>query len=171
MTARLQLRGFAPTLLEKLFDDAPHVQNEPLILKRLSLEELKDSVARDLEALLNTRGGLGIDDARRYPESATSIHAYGMEDFVGLSLANPADCARICKTIESAIAAHEPRLRNPRVTLEADVRQKTTVRFIISALLVVRPMREPVNFDALLQPTTQQYSVVKTRHLIAPGQI
>lgn len=171
MAERIPARGFAPTLFEKLFDDAPYRQTESAPLKRLSIDELKDSVARDLEALLNSRGGLTSTLASQFPQAARSVLSYGMEDFVGLSLANPADCHRICSTIERAIAAHEPRLRNARVTIESDEGSKTSLRFIITALLVVHPTREPVNFDALLQPTTQQYSVVKSRHLVAPGQI
>ena len=171
MAERFPARGFAPTLFEKLYDDMPYRQTEAAPLKRLSIDELKDSVARDLEALLNSRGGLAATQAEQFPHSASSVLGYGMTDFVGLSLANPADCHRICATIERAIADHEPRLRNTRVTIEAESGSKTSLRFIITAMLVVHPMREPVNFDALLQPTTQQYSVAKSRHLVAPGQI
>lgn len=171
MAERSAARGFAPTLFEKLFDDMPLRPSEAAPLKRLSLDELKDSVARDLEALLNSRGGAGSTNPDYFPLTASSVWSYGMEDFVGLSLANPADCHRICTTIERAIADHEPRLRNTRVTIETDGSSKTSLRFVITALLVVHPAREPVNFDAFLQPTTQQYSVTKSRHIPVPGQI
>ena len=45
------IKGFEPSLFDKLFDDPPLAA----VRRKLSLDELKDSVARDLEALLNTR--------------------------------------------------------------------------------------------------------------------
>src|SRR6185436_18134567 len=91
--------GFTPTLFERLFDDNPSSGAE-YSLPRLSLDELKDSVARDLEALLNTRSGLGVEILEPYPESADSVLSFGMTDFVGRSLANPADRNFICRSIE-----------------------------------------------------------------------
>src|SRR4051812_6131058 len=101
--------GFMPTLFERLFDENPASAAE-YSLPRLSLDDLKDSVARDLEALLNTRSGLGEITLEPYPASADSVLSFGMTDFVGRSLANPADRHFICRSIERAIAAHEPRL-------------------------------------------------------------
>ena len=46
------MKGFEPSLFDKLFDgDGP----APHALRRLSVEEIKETVARDIEALLNTR--------------------------------------------------------------------------------------------------------------------
>ena len=160
---RILARGFAPTIFEKLFDDEPYVPAEAIALRRLNLEELKESVARDLEALLNSRRGHGEDILESYTHALSSILSFGITDFVGLSLSNPADCHRICSGIEQTIERHDKRLRGTRVTLEVDRYTTNTLRFNIHALLVVHPAREPVNFDALLQPTTQQYSVSRSR--------
>lgn len=152
---------FQPTLFERLFDSAPRRSADPL--RRWSLDELKDSVARDLEALLNSRAGLVDEDLRHYPSVASSVLSYGMCDFVGCSLASPADRSYICRTLERTIAAHEPRLRNVRVGLGVDETAVNVLHFSISAVLMVHPAQEPVSFDALLQPTSQQYSVAKGR--------
>lgn len=156
-------RGFAPTIFDKLLDNEPRVTTETNSLRRWNIEELKESVATDLETLLNSRRGQGDELLRGYAHAAESILSFGIVDFVGLSLSNPADCHRICRGIELTIQRHEKRLRNVRVTLENDRYSTNTLRFCINALLVVYPAREPVNFDALLQPTTQQYSVVRGR--------
>lgn len=164
MLDRSLARGFAPTLFEKLYDDAPRLSTESTPLRRLNVEQLKESVARDLEALLNSRRG--PDDALEdYPLARQSILGFGILDFVGMSLSNPADCHRICRTIEETIHHHEPRLKQVRVFLEADEGSTNSLLFSISALLVVYPAQEPVSFDAMLQPTIQQYSVVQARRI------
>ncbi|MEN3069618.1 type VI secretion system baseplate subunit TssE [Uliginosibacterium sediminicola] len=157
------MAGFLPTLFERLFDDAPHREAEADPLRRWSVEELKDSVIRDLESLLNNRTALTTAALAVYPQSRRSLISYGMEDFVGLSLANPGDRALICRTLEEAIAIHEPRLRDVLVHLEADRSSIGCLQFSISAVLYVAPANEPVSFDALLHPNTQQYSIARAR--------
>jgi type VI secretion system protein ImpF len=153
---------YNPSLFEKLLDDEPDVVSEYAIVQ-MSLEQLKDSVARDVEALLNTRCGLPGRVLKGYAECRTSILSFGMIDFAGLTLASPTDRDLICRSIEEAISAHEPRLREPKVSLELNEASNQKLHFSIQALLVVDLAREPVNFDALLQPTTQQYSVRRSR--------
>ncbi len=157
------VKGFAPTVFDKLFDNESRVPTETNSLRRLNIEELKESVAADLETLLNSRRGHSDERLQGYAHAAESILSYGIVDFVGLSLSNPADCHRICRGIEQTIQRHEKRLCNVRVSLENDRYSTNTLRFGITALLVVYPAREPVNFDAMLQPTTQQYSVCRGR--------
>ncbi len=151
------MKGFEPSLLDKLFSDGPVSP----VRRRLSIDELKDSVARDLEALLNARTTIDEALAGKYPESMRSIVSFGLNDFAGLSLASVHDRNRICRAIELAIARHEPRLRDVQVTLELSRHSINALFFSIRALLVVRPAQEPVSFDAMLQPTTLQYSVNK----------
>lgn len=132
-------------------------------MRRWSMEELKASVAGDLESLLNSRAGLTEEMLQAFPAVGTSVLSFGMCDFVGRSLASPADRSYICRTLERTIGAHEPRLRNVTVGLAVDDGAVNVLHFSISALLVVYPAHEPVSFDALLQPTIQQYSVAAGR--------
>ena len=92
-----------------------------------------------------------------------SVVGFGLSDFAGLSLANVHHRRNICVSIESAIAAHEPRLRQVRVELELHRKTVNARYFSINAVLVVRPAQEPVSFDALLTPTSLQYSVSRQR--------
>lgn len=161
------MAGFLPTLFERLFDDAPHREAEINPLRRWSVDELKESVASDLESLLNNRASLFAETFARFPESHRSVASYGMGDFVGLSLANPADRDLICRTLERTIAHHEPRLRNVEVRLEADRSTVGCLQFGINAVLYVSPANEPVTFDAMLQPNTLQYSVAKSRNVLS----
>ena len=68
----------------------------------------------------------------------------------------------------SALALrHDPEVTGVRVALEGGGRGPSALRFAIHALLDVEPAREPVSFDALLQPTTMQYSVSRLRRATA----
>jgi len=136
---------------------------------RLSMEEMKDSVARDLEALLNTRTVIPEQLLKRYPECSRSIVTYGLNDFAGMSLASPDDRAAICQGLERAIARHEPRLRNVRATLDVHEGGIDRLNFAITALLVLHASQEPVNFDAVLQPSSLQYTISKARRAAMPG--
>ena len=49
------------------------------------------------------------------------------------------------------------------VTLELHRNSINALFFSINAVLFVRPIEEPVAFDALLQPTSLQYSVSRAR--------
>lgn len=160
------MKGFEPSLLEKLFDDEPRSPDSGMF-KRFTMERFKESVARDLECLLNTRAVLDEALMEALPECRRSLATYGMPDFSGLSLASAHDRARICASLESGIGTHEPRLREVRVDLELEQGSVTGLRFTISALLMAHPASEPVSFDAMLQPSTLQYRISPQRRQAA----
>ncbi|WP_354564485.1 type VI secretion system baseplate subunit TssE [Herbaspirillum seropedicae] len=156
------MKGFAPSLFDRLMHESDRVSPNTVV-SRLSIEELKDAVARDLEAMLNTRAVIPEQRFRHFPECSKSIIAYGLNDFAGMSLASLDDRAAICRSLEEAIARHEPRLRNVRASLEVQEGSINRLNFAISALLVVNAAREAVSFDAVLQPSSLQYSISKGR--------
>ncbi|RDU95044.1 type VI secretion system baseplate subunit TssE [Trinickia dinghuensis] len=156
------MKRFEPSLLDKLFDDDPR-SPAPVAMRQWSLEELKGRVARDVESLLNTRIVLTEDELEKLPECQRSVLTYGLNDFAGLSLASHYDRTFICESIEQAIARHEPRLREVRVSLEVNEQSTNALYFVIRAKLVVHPAEEPVSFDAMLQASTLQYSVTRSR--------
>jgi type VI secretion system protein ImpF len=163
------MKGFPQTLFDKLIGEYASKTVSANVI-RLSMEQLKDSVARDLEALLNTRAVIAEDILEDYPESSRSIVSYGLCDFAGLSLASVDDRVFVCRGLERAITRHEPRLRNVRATLEVDQNSINKLYFGITAMLVVNESKEPVSFDALLQPSTLQYSINSSKR-IAPVRL
>ncbi|ADJ65505.1 type VI secretion system baseplate subunit TssE [Herbaspirillum seropedicae] len=156
------MKGFAPSLFDKLMSEGPRA-SVGAVINRLSIEELKDVVARDLEAMLNTRSVIAEASLEQFPECSNSIITYGLNDFAGMSLASLDDRSAICHSLEEAITRHEPRLRGVKATLEIQDGSINRLNFAISALLVVNAARETVNFDAVLQPSTLQYSISKSR--------
>ena len=124
-----------------------------------SIRQMKEHVARDLSALLNTRREMLTELPEEYTELRGTILEYGLPDFTAFSLSNVSDQKRIRRGVESAIAAFEPRLKSVRVSLDLPKQYDQTLRFRIDALLLVDPTPEPVTFDAMLHMTTCEYSV------------
>jgi len=162
------MKGYTPGLFDRLMD-RPGQAAHAGVITRLSIDDLKDTVARDLEALLNTRTVIAEDVLKRFPECAHSIITYGLNDFAGLSLSSTDDRAYICQCLERAIARHEPRLRNVRAALEVHEGTINRLNFAITALLVVNAAQEAVNFDAVLQPSSLHYSISKARRAVPLG--
>ena len=152
---------YALPFLDRVLDDDPSTPHEHAA-PQVSLDQLKDAVARDLEALLNARCGLRPDALSAHPQAQRSILGFGMLDFSSMSLANTDERDAICRAIENAIGTHEPRLKQVRVAFSQDG-SANRLMFTIQALLMANPAREPVNFNATLQPSTQLYAVTRAR--------
>ncbi len=153
------MKGFAPGLLERLMGE--HGAPAGGGAARLSVEQLKDSVARDLEALLNTRQAVPEQALAAYPQARHSILNYGLADFAGLCLTSAADREAVCASLKAAIEIHEPRLTEVSASLELESGSVNRLHFVIKARLALHPSSEPVNFDAVLQPSSLRYSISK----------
>jgi type VI secretion system protein ImpF len=146
--------GFRSTLFDRL------LPQDEVRAQGMSIQQLREAVAADLEDLLNSRMATlnhVIDD---YLLVKKSILQFGIIDFVGLSTANPMDRDKICRSIEASISAHEPRLKHVRVEMLLDENNMGSLCLSIQAYLNIHPLFEPVVFDALLKPTTQQYVIL-----------
>lgn len=127
--------------------------------RRMSVQDMRSSVSRDLENLLNTRseGARLIPDT--YKECRASSLTYGILDFSAYSLLSPQDRDRIRRSLEQAIGLHDSRLTRVRVTLEPQRELDRALRFRVDALLELGEDNEKVQFDAVLQLNTQTYMV------------
>jgi type VI secretion system protein ImpF len=153
---------YSPSFLDRLMDAHGQAGGDHHV-RQASLAQIKDNVARDLEALLNTRHGLDMAELEAFPNIRNSILSFGIADFSNQSLANPNHRQAICRSIEQAIHVHEPRLRQVDVSLSVEASTLNRLYFVIKAILVVDHGREHVSFDALLQPLTLQYSISQGR--------
>lgn len=146
------MEGYRPGLLDRLLGNHPGG-------RFLSQEQLKESVARDLEALLNTRSALPQQLLQSYPECARSILNFGLADFAGLSHSSSEDRQRICGSIRQAVERHEPRLCNVQVTLAERSGTVNRIDIVISGMLRAHGANEAVSFSAALQPSSLHYSI------------
>jgi type VI secretion system protein ImpF len=131
---------------------------------RGAVEQLKDSLARELEALLNTRLGFPPGRFDATPELRSSILNYGLADFAGFCLSSSEDRAAICASLKDAIERHEPRLKNVSASLEREAGSVNRLHFVIHATLHMADGVEPVDFNAVLQPSNLHYAIAKERN-------
>lgn len=104
ITERLQ-----PSLLDRLTDDEPGNQKEARTSRVIDLNRLRDIVQRDLSWLLNTTNIENTFDPETHPHVSRSVLNYGVKVVSGeFSTSQRAELIR--KSIEVAIAQHEPRI-------------------------------------------------------------
>jgi type VI secretion system protein ImpF len=139
-----------PSLLDRLTDFEPKNQTEAPKSRSTSLGELKQSVKRDLEWLLNARS-YPVEVDEDLEEVPKSVIAYGLPDFTGISARNHNDLRRITDQLETAIENFEPRLLDLKVSLEPVSTTDRELRFRVEAFLNVEPTPEPVVFDTVLE--------------------
>lgn len=123
--------------------------------------QLKESVARSLEDMLNTRAALPAGQLRGHPQCAASVANYGLADFAGCCLGSAADRAWIAACIRTAVERHEPRLRRVDVHVTPEPGEVNRVRITIIGAFAgsLSARRGTVAFDAVLQPSTLRYSI------------
>jgi len=145
-------------VLDRLLDYEPEVSRELLASRSKSLRQLKESVKRDLEQLLNTRqsGDWLPPDLK---ELNNSLAAYGLPDFSSVSIKSPAEQLRLRRALEAAITTFEPRLEDVNITLLPFDDLQRSLHFRIDVRLRIEPAPEPVTFDAMLQLSSGQYLV------------
>lgn len=148
---------YAPSLLDKLFQ--PPASDKRHEIPGLSLEELKDSVAVDLEALLNTRSSMDEATKSEFPLAASSILNHGVTDFSFRSLSCGLDRDFMCRSIQQTIECQDRRLRGVSVAIDDSQRAFNRLSFTIRGTLLVSDVGEQVSFDARFEPTVQRYSV------------
>ncbi|MBY0229071.1 MAG: type VI secretion system baseplate subunit TssE [Gemmataceae bacterium] len=153
------VKPLLPSLLDRLIDLDPGTSREPPPARHQVLREVKASLRRDLESLLNTRARNLVWPAT-LAELEGSLAEYGLPDFTAASLGSGLDRARFCEALRGVIERHEPRLAGVRVTsAEEGEGMDRTFRFKIEARLDIDPAPEPILFDSLVKPATGVFEV------------
>jgi type VI secretion system protein ImpF len=124
-----------------------------------SVRQLKASLRRDLEWLLNTRRNPEAVD-QSFPQLARSLFNFGLPDITSLSHESINDRQRLLQLVESTIATFEPRLTRVKVTpLDPGRAGVHVLRFQIEGMLMMDPEPEHISFDTVLQLASGQYQV------------
>jgi type VI secretion system protein ImpF len=151
---------YSPSLLDKLIGDADEKNRG--ILPRFTAERVKDSVARDIEQILNTHASFSEQDLARYPFASKSVVALGLLDINSLSMASDRDRTVISESISKALIQHDKRLTDIEVGVHEDKSATARLSFSIRAKLMLHPDSQPVAFDAVLHPGSQRYEVAQS---------
>jgi type VI secretion system protein ImpF len=151
-----------PSVLDRLLDDSARKLEHNTSLF-FNLGDFKAALARDLEALLNTRVIDPEELFEQYPLASVSVLRYGIPDLSSLSLLNPDDREALRREVQYAITRFEPRLSRVKVTLNTPGRPdhypERMLHFRVDAVLMVHPRHPPVSFDATLQLSSTVYQV------------
>jgi type VI secretion system protein ImpF len=156
------MQSFVPGLFDRLDADDDDPPDGFRALPR-KVDAWRESISRDLEALLNTRSALLPHTLASYPEVGGSVVNYGLIDFAGMCMTSDTDQKRICTAVRLAIERHEPRLHMVTATLQPRKGAINRVDFVITAQLKNAPVAEPMQFNAVFQPSLQRYSVQSVR--------
>jgi len=147
------------SVLDRLLDDDPDVRHDPAYVSRNALRDLRASVSRDLETLLNTRRRalLFPDDLK---ETRSSILAFGVPDMTGANMASRTARTQFLRRIEEIVQRFEPRFKRVKV-IHTDTQDPLdrTLRFKIEALLWAEPAPELVAYDSMLEPIRRTFLV------------
>lgn len=147
-------------LLDRLIDLEPDSDADPPVSRARRLEDLKASVRRDLEALLNTRWRC-VSPPAGLTELGQSLVNYGLEDFTSADMASDDQREALRQAIEGAIRRNEPRLQAVAVTvLEPEEGLERTLRFRVEAVLRADPAPEPVDFDTVMEPVSRSFAII-----------
>ena len=146
------------SILDRLIDEQPGISREPVRHRVLSINQIKASVIRDLENLLNARRQITPVPAE-YREVSNSLFVYGLRDFTSEDPRSPSIKQQLRNDVEKTISRFDSRLRNVIVRLEASAQNERNVRFRISGLLVVDPVTEPVTFDTFFDINRGEYVI------------
>ena len=87
--------NIVPSILDRLLDDEPEISTEPAMSRVKGFRSLERSVARDLEALLNSRQETLKELPSEFKEVNRSLLTYGLPDFTSFSLLTQDDRLRI----------------------------------------------------------------------------
>ncbi|MCA9132474.1 MAG: type VI secretion system baseplate subunit TssE [Planctomycetales bacterium] len=149
-----------PSVFDRLLDDEPERQVESPRSRAQLLRDLKQSVRRDLECLLNTRISL-FPVPEDLKELKTSVLNYGVPDFTGLSMGSREQREKLRVLVEDAIRRFETRFKTVRVETSGGRprSQDRTIRFRIEGTLYAEPSPEPVSFDSQLRPQLGDFEV------------
>ncbi len=151
-----------PSVLDRLLDDDPGSSRETAKSQTQVLRELKQSVRRDLENLLNTRWR-STGWPEHLDELELSLINYGIPDITGADLGSADEREQFRRVLEAVIRFFEPRFVKVSVEVLENVEMlDRTLRLRIDGLLHAEPSPEPVVFDSAFEPATGNVEVKRS---------
>ena len=150
MTVKRTATHARASLLDRLIDSEPDIQQEARALRALPIEEWRRALFRDLEWLFNTY--CSLSEAELANRQRTVID-YGILDFSTFFTQNPSDHRRLAQMFEEALAAYEPRLKGVKVTIETIAQESHHHNKLqlgldarVDAVILMDNVEEPVSF-------------------------
>ena len=148
-----------PSILDRLIDNEPHISVETEQNQHQHLMQLRNSVRRDVENLLNTRYRLIAPDDE-YRQLENSLLNYGLPDLATVNIIDQERKNAFINDLKNIIKHFEPRFKSINVRyLDNPNKDDYTLRFRIDGVLYADPAPEIVIFDSTLEPVSRTVSV------------
>jgi type VI secretion system protein ImpF len=148
-----------PSILDRLFDDEPYNQTEKKLEHHQVLKQLRASIRRDLEFLLNTRFHL-IQPSSDLLEVDKSIFNYGLPDLATVNIMDIERRKKFITHLENTLKSFEPRFKSVSVSFVENAESiDRTLRFRIDTMIYADPLPETVVYDSILDSVTRSVSV------------
>jgi type VI secretion system protein ImpF len=149
---------FVLSVLDRLIDREPESTEESKPGAIGSVEEIKISVRSNLMWLLNSRRSLiELPSGRQHLQR--SPLAFGLPDFVHVSMETVDERETLRAAIESLIRRFEPRLSRVVVSTPEPEPAGRNLRFQVEAMLNLQPAPEVVTFDSVLVMPTRTFEL------------
>lgn len=158
MQAEEQDAGVTLSLLDRLTDPEPDSTTEAQLSSWEEMRQFKESLCRDLAALLNTRRAEEDFDPV-YEQATASLLTFGVIDFTSYNLKTEGEQETVRRSLERSIRQFESRLTRVTVAVEELDPLRSVLRFQVKALLRVEGTSEPVLFDVALHRESRRISV------------
>jgi type VI secretion system protein ImpF len=157
-----------PSLLDRLTDHAPTRLKDTPDSQAVTAAQLRQSVLRDLSALLNTSNLATIDDLSATPHVAKSTLNYGIPGFAGL-FESSARTSSLERELADAIKAFEPRIRADSLRVRArgqrDDKAVPALVFEIEGELWAQPVPIQLFLETTIEVETRIAIVTEVREL------
>jgi type VI secretion system protein ImpF len=137
---------------------------QPSLLDRLTetggtsydlARRLKDSLLRDLTALLNTRRAEQDFDPI-FEQATNSLLTFGVSDLTSYNLHGKIDQERVRQSVERAIRQFEPRLTDVTVTIEQPEPFHPVLMLRVEGVMQTGRALEAVTFEAALDRASRR---------------
>ena len=153
-----------PSILDRLIDNYPDINVEKDPDQHQQLKQLRNSVRRDLENLLNTRYRM-LEPPDEYTELQKSLLNYGLPDLAIVNISDNIKRKEFIEHLETILIEFEPRFKTVKVSyMENSDSLDRSLRFRIDATLYADPSPETVVFDSVLEPVTRTVNVEEAGH-------
>jgi len=147
------------SILDRLLDDDPQNNTELMDDQHQRMKDLRSSVRRDLESLLNTRYRI-IKPPEQYKEVDSSLLNYGLPDLATVNISDIEKRREFTHTLEKIIKHYEPRFKDVKIQYQENKdNTDRTLKFRIDATLYADPAPEVIVFDSILEPISRVVSI------------
>jgi type VI secretion system protein ImpF len=142
-------------ITQSLIDRLTDIEEMPKS-RAQSIVMFRNGIKRDVEWLLNSRRAF-VPEIESYPLASNSVFTFGLPDVNELPGGNSG--SNVLAAITQTILTHEPRIREPRVSLSRTDTLARSLRFHVEGKLILENSEEDISFDTLFEVTSGEYQV------------